>query len=455
MIGKHSGIAYAQEKPFIWDSGKNDEPDLQDGAAWMLTSGLAHELNAELSSMEACIHLAQRYAFRTHRPCSDGSYPGMLFKSVCRFNHSCFPNAGGHLPGGEDFPSVSKYPAPSLRIYALEEIREGEEICISYLSESDQLSPLKHRRALLEGWGFICRCDRCCGGRPLDRRLEAIDSMDSVDKKTALAAVNKEFRSLFDVSFEGFDPPGDFETTVERLNNFRKEFGFLDKAHIYSQRIRRELIATFLLGGFNSDIARRCAGPALSLLVEEMHVQHVLLPSLSPCKVTAYLQFLHLLRHVPEKEAQWHVSDLKVDGCELQHQQSLWLHDQPAATRLGLAQPRNLPAPPVIGAPLRTGPSARPGAACAPGPSRVVLSEQQCSKSRWGWPREYRRRETNEMPPLVEAKSPKLQAQCSSLWDAYADFGRPSKDAQKLRGTKPKEAKGKTGESWFKFRVAR
>ena len=149
--------------------------------------------------------------------------------------------------------------------------------------------------------------------------------MDSVDKKTALAAVNKEFRSLFDVSFEGFDPPRDFETTVERLNNFRKEFGFLDKAHIYSQRIRRELIATFLLGGFNSDIARRCAGPALSLLVEEMHVQHVLLPSLSPCKVMAYVQFLHLLRHVPEKEAQWHVSDLKVDGCELQHQQSLWL----------------------------------------------------------------------------------------------------------------------------------
>ena len=62
---------------------------------------------------------------------------------------------------------------------------------------------------------------------------------------------------------------------------------------------------------------------------------------------------------------------------------------------------------------------------------------------------------TNEMPPLVEAKSPKLQPQCSSLWDAYADFGRPSRDAQKLRGTKPKEAKGKTGESWFKFRVAR
>ena len=36
----------------------------------------------------------------THRPSRDGSYPAMLFKSCCRLNHSCFPNAGGHLPCG-------------------------------------------------------------------------------------------------------------------------------------------------------------------------------------------------------------------------------------------------------------------------------------------------------------------------------------------------------------------
>ena len=57
----------------------------------MLASGLAQELNAELSSMEGCVHLAQRYAFRTHRPCSDGSYPGLLFKSVVVLITLVFP----------------------------------------------------------------------------------------------------------------------------------------------------------------------------------------------------------------------------------------------------------------------------------------------------------------------------------------------------------------------------
>eukprot|EP00438_Fugacium_kawagutii_P029056 Skav216785 [mRNA] locus=scaffold1384:40567:44996:+ [translate_table: standard] len=448
---------HGPEKPFVWDSGKSEDPDLQEGAAWLMASGLAHEIQCDESDLDD-VELAKRYAFRTHRPCGDGSYPAMLFRSCCRFNHSCFPNAGGHLPGGEDSPSVSQYNAPSLRIYALEEIREGEEVCISYLSETDQLSPLPHRRALLQNtWAFICRCDRCLGGRPLDRRLETMDVEG--DRKTALAAVNHEFCSLFDSTFEDYNPPKDFETTLERLNNFRKKFEFLDKAHVFSQRIRRELIAAFLLAGFDSQMARQCAGPALSLLVEEMHVQHALLPGLSPCKVTPYLQFLQLLRHVSEQEARWHVSDLKVDGCELQHQQSLWLHDQASAARLGLAAPRNLPPAPVLGAPLRTGPAVRPGAASAV-TSRSRAKQGYVFRCRSAWPQRCHRSEGDEMPPLVqllqstgckESKGP-VQRESSSLWDAYADFGRPSKDAHSLRGAgKLREPRGK--DSWFKFRA--
>eukprot|EP00435_Cladocopium_sp_Y103_P031408 s420_g7.t4 len=450
----------AAERPFVWNSGKDEEPDLQKGAAWLIASGLAQELTSrpeDAADLEACGQLVKRYAFRTHRPSRDGSYPAMLFKSCCRLNHSCFPNAGGHLPGAEDFDSVAQYRSPAMKIYALEEIREGEEVCISYLAESDQLSPLLHRRSLLKDtWGFLCRCERCLGGRPLDRRLEAMD-WEGLERRSALASVTQAFRSLFDATFEDYDPPKEFESTLERLNNFRREFSFLDKAHVFSQRVRRELIAAFLLTGFDSEIAKRCAGPALSLLVEEMHVQHALLPSLSPFKVTPYVQFLHLLRHVPEKEARWHVSDLKVDGCELQHQQSLWLHDPPAAQRLQLAQPRNLPPAPLRGAPLRTGPLAKPGAACgccasAPGPSL-----ERCHGRSKGWPRSCRRKaQADEMPPLMEkdSEAPEVMgsSKSSTLWEAYAEFGRPSKDAQSLRRAgKVREPKGK--DSWFKFRA--
>ena len=120
------------------------------------------------------IELVQSYAFRTAKPCRDGGYPTMLYRCASRFNHSCFPNAGGHLPGGEDFERVKDYVA-IFSIYALDEVRPGEEVCISYLSTRDQLQPLAHRRQLLQTWNFHCRCPRCLGDRPLDRRLELGD----------------------------------------------------------------------------------------------------------------------------------------------------------------------------------------------------------------------------------------------------------------------------------------
>ena len=361
------------------------------------------------------------------------------------------------MPGAEDFPTASKYRVP-LSIYALEEIKQGEEVCISYLAEVDQLSPLRHRRSLLEKmWGFVCSCDRCEGGRPLDRRLEGIDSEQcgsGFDRRTAMASVDSAFRSLFDSSFEHFDPPQNFETTVERLTKFRKDFGFLDQAHTVSQRIRKELLAAFLFGGVESEVAQRCGALALPLLVEEMHVQHALLPCLSPCKITSYARFLKLLRYVPEKEAQWHVSELKMDGCELQHQQSLWLHDPKTAKRLGLSAPRNLPARPLIGAPLRTGPQARLGAACAPAAvARHWPQPERVCFPRSAW-KSCRRKEDDkddgdEMPPLMQ----RLEASCEpTLWDAYAEFGQPSREAQRLRG---RNREVKSRDSWFKFRVAR
>eukprot|EP00913_Durusdinium_trenchii_P034131 g31944.t2 len=160
---------------------KRGELLVEEGADWLVSSGLAAELGGSASGGGlAPLELTKRYAFRTGRPCDDGAYPAMLFRSCSRFNHSCFPNAGGHLSGGEGVASVSKYRA-TLSIYALEEIKQGEE---------------------------------------------------------ALAAVNAKYLSLFDASCEQYDPPRDFESTVERLNSFRKEFAFLDPAHT-ARRLRR------------------------------------------------------------------------------------------------------------------------------------------------------------------------------------------------------------------------
>ena len=469
------GELLLEELPFIWDSGSScDAPDLQSGADWIQRSRLLQEFQCdqpEETSPEArALHIASRYAFRTFRPCADGAYPAMLFRSCSRFNHSCFPNAGGHLAAGELSPSVAHYKVTSFCVYALEEIQPREEVCICYLPDAEQLAPLRVRRASLQaGWGFTCRCCRCDGARPLDRRLEGVDADfggPEFDRKRAAAAANLEFRALFDESYENYDPPKDFEGTVQRLTRFREEHRFLDKAHTVSQRVRQELIAAFLLTGADGEIAHHCAAPALALLIEEMHVQHALLPSLSPCKVAPYIQFLELLKHVSEQEAKWCISDLKMDGCELQHQQSLWLHNPSEARRLGISQPRNLPPRPLLGAPLRTGPQATPGAACGPGLApRLAAGNPGCRSgcaAAWScrsqrWPGKCRERqpkaphEEDEMPPLKAAPC-KETPQLPDLWDAYAAFGKPSKEARRLRGGRREQKKG--AESWFKFRIA-
>ncbi|CAE7785710.1 SET5, partial [Symbiodinium necroappetens] len=468
------GELLLEELPFVWDSGSDpDAPDLQAGADWIQSSRLLGDFDVPASDdtpQARALAIASRYAFRTFRPCADGAYPAMLFRACSRFNHSCFPNAGGHLAPGELSESVSNYKAKvrSFRVYALEEIRSREEVCICYLSEAEQLSPLRVRRASLQaGWGFLCHCDRCAGGRPLDRRLEGIDAEfggdPAFDRKQAAAKANLEFQALFDRSHESYDPPKDFESTVQRLTRFREDHRFLDKAHTVSQRVRRELIAAFLICGTDGEVAHSCATPALALLIEEMHIQHALLPSLSPCKVAPYVQFLQLLKHVSEEEARWCLSDLKVDGCGLQHQQSLWLHDNAEARRLGVVEPRNLPPAPVLGVPLRTGPQAAPGAACGPGlsgpvpPLSLVLAKAgrlaALSIRSQRWPGRCRQRcpkpTQDEMPPL---KAAVVKKQLPDLWDVYADFGQPSKEARRLRGRRDQK---KGPESWFKFKVSK
>ena len=300
------GELLLEELPFVWDSGSDsDAPDLRAGTDWIQSSRLLQDFEVPASDgtpqapqapQARALAIASRYAFRTFRPCADGAYPAMLFRACSRFNHSCFPNAGGHLAPGELSESVSKYKAKvtSFRVYALEEIRSREEVCICYLSEAEQLSPLRVRRASLQtGWGFLCHCDRCAGGRPLDRRLEGIDAEfggdPAFDRKEAAAKANLEFQALFDPSHGRYDPPKDFESTVQRLTRFREDHRFLDKAHTVSQRVRRELIAAFLICGTDGEVAHSCATPALALLIEEMHIQHALLPSLSPCKVAPYV----------------------------------------------------------------------------------------------------------------------------------------------------------------------
>lgn len=89
-------------------------------------------------------------SFRATTPSEGGgSKPlGLLFDpTLATANHSCDPNAELECDGRH------------VQLVALREIREGEEIFISYIDENE---PLETRREMLEErYFFTCSCERC------------------------------------------------------------------------------------------------------------------------------------------------------------------------------------------------------------------------------------------------------------------------------------------------------
>ena len=66
-------------------------------------------------------------------------------------NHSCDPNTHAYKRAGVDTDG-------SAIILAKRAIEAGEEICISYIEESE---PHQVRQSALEDYGFVCSCSRC------------------------------------------------------------------------------------------------------------------------------------------------------------------------------------------------------------------------------------------------------------------------------------------------------
>lgn len=75
-----------------------------------------------------------------------------LYLTQSKINHSCDPNAEVQFV----------YSNHTLQVVALQDIKEGEEICISYLDQCE-LSRSRHSRQkyLQENYLFTCSCSKC------------------------------------------------------------------------------------------------------------------------------------------------------------------------------------------------------------------------------------------------------------------------------------------------------
>ena len=95
---------------------------------------------------------------------------GVLYLNIALVNHSCAPNATNRglrirkTEGEEDFEDRE--------LWALKNIRKGEEISICYFMDVKQFVsiPRKRRTALKNELGFECKCPVCLGHVPLQEK---------------------------------------------------------------------------------------------------------------------------------------------------------------------------------------------------------------------------------------------------------------------------------------------
>ncbi|KAJ7188896.1 hypothetical protein C8R46DRAFT_1157724 [Mycena filopes] len=104
-----------------------------------------------LSEYPVVLGIALTNAFRIDLPVPPTATPqeyGAVFPHICRTNHSCGLNTASKW----DLSSFS------ISMYALRNIRAGEEIFNQYI---DVLAPRAQRRANLARYGFTCMCQHC------------------------------------------------------------------------------------------------------------------------------------------------------------------------------------------------------------------------------------------------------------------------------------------------------
>ena len=79
-----------------------------------------------------------------------------LYVHISMLNHCCYPNAQVYWPAGS---ATDGWQSP--RVYAISDVKAGEEVCISYRADLLHYPTLLRQSVINSSWHFHCTCDRC------------------------------------------------------------------------------------------------------------------------------------------------------------------------------------------------------------------------------------------------------------------------------------------------------
>ncbi|KAK3314537.1 hypothetical protein B0H66DRAFT_593257 [Apodospora peruviana] len=159
----------------VLPSGAVDSVDLNllNNLRWKALLQLSKETRARTRGlaqskggyMDEIVNVFDTNAF-THEKAGD--LHDIIFAKAARMNHNCLPNAF----------TRTNHSSFAMEVIALRDIRDGEEITISYLDASTESTSKERRNKLSSDWNFDCGCSICAPGKGTkeesDRRREKI-----------------------------------------------------------------------------------------------------------------------------------------------------------------------------------------------------------------------------------------------------------------------------------------
>ncbi|MCJ1297213.1 hypothetical protein MMC34_008783 [Xylographa carneopallida] len=207
-----------------------------------------------------------------------------LYVHISMLNHCCWPNAQVYWPAGDATDGVQ-----SPRVYAISDVREGDELCISYRTDLLHYPTQLRQSVISSSWHFNCSCHRCTQPAlfPRDAELLGLTSALSEEQQTRML---RSFEQLTAYA-EQLSTNGGEAELHPRMS--RQLFDFLAlplaNAHWRRHRLRSLYIPLLLAQSTVSYVDKR------RVLDEHIRSNARILPPLHASKLQYLLTFVQLV----------------------------------------------------------------------------------------------------------------------------------------------------------------
>eukprot|EP01059_Diplonema_ambulator_P005207 TRINITY_DN14957_c0_g1_i2.p1 TRINITY_DN14957_c0_g1~~TRINITY_DN14957_c0_g1_i2.p1 ORF type:complete len:537 (+),score=88.14 TRINITY_DN14957_c0_g1_i2:203-1813(+) len=200
------------------------------------------------------------------------------------FTRGCWPNATSFL--SPDKKSVA--------VVSIGWIREGEEVILPWECIVNQFwLPTDRRNEFVERKYFKrCRCGRCLSPSEEDRSLTGA-YYDASGRKVSNSLAIKVMREEYCVAVES----GDRQQLQTFLQKYSRSPNNPSPLQLHRNHWRLGSIRSKLLLWYRSNMRKRIDKRLPTLLLDQLEMESVILPSFYPPRLTHYRQWLDLLQY--------------------------------------------------------------------------------------------------------------------------------------------------------------